>query len=126
MPDARYVFADEMLASITSLGQAATVDNLGSPNGLLRGNQSKSSLVYLVCHGRLKGSIRVNQRAIVIVSQGINMVIKGSQRYMVRQGNLLERLFLRAQVNDGRVTRPYVDTLRGVTWSSVEISGMTG
>jgi len=53
------------------------------------------------------------------------VVIKGSERYIVRQVNLLEGLLLGTQVNNRRVTQTTVDTLRGVTCTSVEISGMT-
>ena len=53
---------------VTTLEQVATVDYLTSPNGMPRGNHSKSSLVYLVYHGRPSVSIRVYQRAIAIVT----------------------------------------------------------
>jgi len=53
---------------VTTLGQAATVDHLTSPNGILRGNCGKSGLVYLVYHGRVSVSIRVYQQAIAIVT----------------------------------------------------------
>jgi len=49
------------LLDVTTLGQVATVDHLRSPKGFLRGRHSKSSLVYLIYHGRLKVSIRVNR-----------------------------------------------------------------
>jgi len=52
---------------VTTLGQVATVDHLTSPNGIPRGNNSKSGLVYLVYHGRLSITIRVYRRAIAMV-----------------------------------------------------------
>jgi len=52
------------------------------------------------------------------------MVIKGSERYIVRQGNLSEGSLLRTQVNNRRVTQTSADTVQGVTRTSVEISGM--
>jgi len=54
------------------------------------------------------------------------MVTKGSEIYIVRQGNLSEGLLLGTQVNDGRVTRTSTETLQVVMRISVEISGMTG
>jgi len=54
------------------------------------------------------------------------MVTKGTKRYIVREGNLLEGLLLRTQVNNRRVTGISADTLQDVMRTLVEILGMIG
>ena len=54
------------------------------------------------------------------------MVTKGSERYIVRQDNLLEGLLLGTQVNNREVTQTAAETLRDMMRTSVKILSMTG
>jgi len=55
-------------ASITTLGQVATVDHLTSPNGIPRDSHTNSGVEYLGYHGRLIVSIRVYRQVIPMVT----------------------------------------------------------